>query len=184
MKLFLSLTVCCLSVSAVCAAGIEGRSEPVLKALEKQLKKKAKDITADDLAKVTELELPHLHIKKFKDDDFDGLKNLKKLKFHSLLHNGGTPKDPVTISNEVFGGMDLLEELTIEDELGLLPDEVFSGLRSLKVLNLSGSTLNRLPMTMLTLPSIEKVYYDGAGMTKEEYEKLKKTYGNKLSPFK
>lgn len=118
MKLLLSLTVCCLSVSVACAAGIEGRSEPVLKALEKQLKKKAKDITADDLAKVTELKLPHLHIKQFKDDDFDGLKNLKKLSFRSLLHNAGTPKSPVAISNEVFGGMDLLEELTIDDELG------------------------------------------------------------------
>ena len=180
MKLFLSALLCSFSFSILHAAGIEGRSEPVVKALEDQLKKKAKEITDDDLAKVIELKLPHIHIPKFKDNDFDGLKNMKKLHFFSLLHNRGRPEDPIAIGNEVFAGLSNLEELQMNEQLGLLPDEVFSGLTSLKILDLTTASLNRLPKTMLTLPSIEKIIFNGRGMSPEDYELLKKTYGNKL----
>src|SRR5271154_5484524 len=40
----------------------------------------------------------------------------------------------------------------------------FAGLTSLKVLELSNVTLPRLPRSMLNLPKIETVYYDGKGM--------------------
>ena len=161
------------------ASKVRDRSEPVCVALEKVLKKNRAEITAADLGTVTELKLPHIHIKSFKDDDFAGLTNLKKLHFFSLLHNQGRPTDPVAINNNVFAELANLEELTMNEQLGLLPDEVFSGLESLKILDLSNATLPRLPKSMLTLPNIETVYFDGRGMSKEDFETLKSTLGSK-----
>jgi Leucine rich repeat len=165
------------------APNVAGRSEPVCVALEKQLNKKAADITFADLGKVTELQLPHIHpkAKAFKDDDFAGLRNLKKLEMYSLFHNSGRPDAPIAISGKVFKGLSKLEELRIaQDQLGQLPDDVFAGLTSLKVLDLSYVTLNRLPRSLLTLPKIEAVYYEGRGMSKEDFATLKSKLGDKL----
>ena len=60
------------------------------------------------------------------------------------------------------------------------PDDVFAGLKSLKVLELGNTTMTRLPKSLLTLPKIEVIYYNGNGMSKEDYETLKKEYGDKL----
>src|SRR4051812_3466308 len=76
---------------------VADRSKPVRVALEKSLKKSGADVTAADLQTVTELKLPHIHIKSFKDIDFVGLSKLKKLHFFSLLHNEGRPTDPIAI---------------------------------------------------------------------------------------
>jgi hypothetical protein len=161
-------------------AKVRDRSEPVCVALETALHKNRSEINAADLEKVIELKLPHIHIPSFKDDDFAGLKNLKKLHFFSLLHNQGRPNDPIAIKNGVFAKLPKLEELIINEQLGLLPDEVFSGLESLKVLDLANSRLRRLPKSMLTLPKIEVVYYTGNGLSKEEFDTLKNALGAKL----
>jgi hypothetical protein len=50
-------------------------------ALENALKKNRAEINAADLEKITDLKLPHIPIKSFKDDDFAGLTKLKKLHF-------------------------------------------------------------------------------------------------------
>jgi hypothetical protein len=162
---------------------VADRSEPVREALEKQLNKKAVDITFDDLAKVTELQLPHIHpkAKAFKDADFVGLTNLKKLHMYSLFHNNGGPDAALALSDKVFKDLSKLEELRItRDQLGQLPDDVFAGLTSLKVLDLSYVTLNRLPGSLLTLPKIETVHYEGRGMSKEDFATLKNKLGDKL----
>lgn len=158
------------------------RSKTVTSALETKLKKKAAEITAADLASIKELELPHIHLPAFKDDDFAGLTKLKKLRFHSLFHKNRPMPGPVAFTNKVFSKLSGLEELIIQgDQLGTLPDDVFSGLTSLKVLELSYVHLPRLPRSMLTLPKIEAVYYDGRGMNKDDYEKLKMALGTRLS---
>jgi Leucine-rich repeat (LRR) protein len=128
------------------------------------------------------LKLPHIHIKSFKEKDFAGLTNLKKLHFFSLLHNQGGPCDPVAIGPKVFAELPNLEELIMEEELGLLPDDVFSGLTSLRILDLSDATLNRLPRSLLTLPKIETVYFEGDGLSKEDFATLQKSLGSKLKP--
>lgn len=161
---------------------VADRSEPVRDALEKQLNKKADEITLADLEKVTELNLPHIHPKAraLKDDDFAGLTNLKKLTMWSLFHSS-RPGSPVALSGKVFKDLSKLEELRITaDQLGQLPDDVFAGLTSLKVLDLSFITLNRIPSSLLTLPKIEIVHYEGKGMTKEDFEALKTKLGDKL----
>ena len=157
-----------------------GRSPPVTVALETALKKKYADITPTELETVKELRLPHIHINSFKDHDFAGLPNLKKLQFASLLHNGGQPNDPIAIGDKVFAHLSGLEELMMMEQLGLLPDDVFAGLDSLKVLDLTYAKLNRLPKSMLALPKIEAVYYNGNGMDPKDFETLKKTLGDKL----
>jgi hypothetical protein len=162
---------------------VAGRSEPVMVALEKQLNKKAADITLAELEKVTELQLPHIHpkAKAFKDEDFVGLDNLRKLEMYSLFHNNGRPEAPIALSGKVFKNLAKLEELRItQDQLGQLPDDVFAGLVSLKVLDLSQITLNRLPSSLLTLPKIETVYFEGRGMSKEDFDILKSKLGDKL----
>lgn len=160
------------------------RSKTVTTALETQLKKKTSEITAADLASVTELKLPHLHLTAFHDDDFAGLTNLKKLYFTSLFHRIRTRVDmlPPPFTSKVFANLSSLEELTItSDQLGSqLPDDVFAGLTSLKVLKLENVVLQRLPSSMLKLPKIEAIYYDGKGLKPEEYETLKKALGDKL----
>jgi hypothetical protein len=164
-------------------AGVASRSEPICVALEQQLNKKAADITFDDLEKVTELKLPHIHpkAKAFKDDDFAGLMNLRKLEMYSLFHNNGRPEAPIALSGKVFKNLSKLEELRItQDQLGQLPDDVFAGLTSLKVLDLSWARLNRLPSSLLTLPKIEVVYFEGQGMSPEDFATLKNNLGDKL----
>jgi Leucine-rich repeat (LRR) protein len=166
---------------------VAGRSEPVREALEGAVNKKAADITWADLEKVTELQLPHIHPKAraFRDEDFAGLTSLKKLRMRSLFHNSGDAGEPIALSGKVFKQLSKLEELSItNDQLGQLPDDVFAGLRSLKVLDLSNSTLSRLPASLLTLPRIETVYYDGEGMSAQDYATLKRKLGDKLKDSK
>ena len=178
--LLLSAAFLPLSFGQVAVADVSGRSEPVRVALETELKKRAPEITPADLENVTALKLPHIHIPTFKDNDFVGLTKLKKLHFYSLLHNRGRAEDPIAIGNKVFTPLANLEELIIMEQLGQLPDEVFAGLTSLKILDLSNSTLPRLPKSLLTLPKIEAVYFDGRGMSKDDYETLKNKLGDKL----
>jgi hypothetical protein len=183
MKLaLLGVVLSLFTFAQISRADVCDRSKPVYTALQTTLKKTCKEIVAADLAAITDLKLPHIHIKSFKDDDFAGLTNLKKLFFHSLLHNLGTPEAPIAIGEKVFVPLAKLEELVIDEDLGLLPDGVFAGLVSLKVLDLSNSTLSRLPASLLTLPKIEKVYFDGEGMSSEDYNKVRVTLGNKLFP--
>jgi hypothetical protein len=158
------------------------RSKTVTAALEAQLKKPAAQITAADLASVTELKLPHIHLPAFHDDDFAGLTGLKKLDFYSLFHKwDAKAPGPPAINEKVFAKLSSLEELVIRsDQLGQLPDDVFAGLKSLKVLELKAVTLPCLPKSLLTLPKIEAVYFDGKGMRPEDYETLKKALGEKL----
>jgi Leucine-rich repeat (LRR) protein len=179
--LLLSLLVFAGPANLIHADDFGDRSKTVTTALETHLKKKASEITAADLETVTELKLPHIHLPAFKDDDFAGLTKMRKLHFFSLFHKRGAPTDPVAISDKVFAKLSNLEELIItDDQLGSLPDDVFAGLTSLKVLELSNVTLPRLPRSMLNLPKIESVYYDGKGMNKDDYETLKKALGDKL----
>lgn len=164
-------------------ADVCSRSRTVYSALETSLKKNCKDITNDHLLTVTNLELPHIHLKSFLDDDFKGLTNLKRLQFYSLFHNRGGANEPIAISEKVFAELTKLEELVMEDDqLGLLPDDVFASLVSLKILDLTNTRLYRLPKSMLTIPKIEKVYFNGDGMDKNSFQILENTLGNKLEP--
>jgi Leucine-rich repeat (LRR) protein len=178
--LLLTAVLAPLAFGQAPVAKVRDRSEPVCVALENALKKNRAEINAADLEKITDLKLPHIHIKSFKDDDFAGLTKLKKLHFFSLLHNQGRPNDPIAINNEVFARLPNLEELIINEQLGLLPDEVFSGLESLKILDLTNSQMRRLPKSMLTLPKIEEVYFNGNGLSKEDFDSLKTALGSKL----
>jgi hypothetical protein len=188
MKTFsLPLLVFAVLTSLAHAGDVSNRSSTLINALEVCLKKKASEITAADLATVTDLKLPHIHIPAFKDDDFAGLTNLKRLHFYSLFHRVGPKKlnaSPPPIGSKVFAKLSSLEELILaDDQLGTqLPDDVFAGLTSLKVLELSKVTLPKLPRSMLNLPNIEAVYYDGKGMSPDDYATLKKVLGDKLKP--
>ncbi len=183
MTTLLLSVLLCPAAPAPVKPNVADRSEPVCRALEQQLKKKAAEITFADLEKVTELQLPHIHpkAKAFKDVDFAGLTNLKKLQMFSLFHNSGQPGAPLALSGKVFKDLSKLEELRItQDQLGHLPDDVFAGLTSLKILDLSYATLNRLPSSLLALPKIETVHYEGRGMSNQDFATLKNRLGNKL----
>lgn len=91
---------------------------------------------------------------------------------------------PPPFTGKVFAKVSGLEALIIaDDQLGTqLPDDMFAGLTSLKVLELSKVVLPRLPRSMLTLPKLEAMYYDGKGMSADDYAALKKALGDKLKP--
>ncbi|WP_020475737.1 leucine-rich repeat domain-containing protein [Zavarzinella formosa] len=179
--LFLSLLLIAISAGMVHAQNPGERSRTVTIALEKALNKKIADITEADLATVTELSLPHIHLPAFNDDDFAGLTKLKKLSFFSLFHKKAKPNEPAAISGRVFAKLSSLEELNISaDQLGQLPDDVFTGLTSLKVLKFSEVSMTRLPKSMLNMPKIETIYFSGKGLSKEDYALLKKKLGDKL----
>lgn len=180
--LLLSLFALACHAGAVRADDLGNRSPTVTEALEAKLGKKLSELTAADLETVTELKLPHTHIPAFNDNDFGGLTKLKKLHFYSLFHKKGKPDEVVAINDKVFAKLSGLEELIITDQLGLLPDDVFAGLTGLKVLDLTNSTLSRLPKSLLALPKIETVYYDGRGLGKRDYDTLKEKLGDKLKP--
>lgn len=180
--LILSLFALACHAGLVRADDLGIRSQTVTEALEAKLGKKVSELTAADLESVTELKLPHTHIPAFNDNDFGGLTKLKKLHFYSLFHKKGKPDEIVAINGKVFAKLSSLEELIITDQLGLLPDDVFTGLTGLKVLDLTNATLARLPKSLLTLPKIETVYYDGRGLSKEDYDALKEKLGAKLEP--
>jgi len=110
--LFSLLLIAC-TASLANAQGLGDRSKTVTTALETTLKKKAADITADDLAGLTNLELPHIHIPAFHSNDFDGLTKLKTLRFRSLFHKRGKTNDPAAFSGMVFAKLSTLEELSI-----------------------------------------------------------------------
>ena len=48
------------------------------------------------------------------------------------------------------------------------------------MLDLTYATLSRLPKSMLAMPKIEVVYFNGRGMDPADYETLKKQLGDKL----
>lgn len=179
--LLLSLVMLTCFTGYASAQDVGSRSKTVCAALETALKKKPADITATDLANLKELTLPHIHIPCFNENDFAGMTNLKKLHFRSLFHKKGAGTETAAISAKVFAKLSSLEELIItDDQLGRLPDDVFSGLKSLKVLDLSDVSLLRVPKSMLELPKIEVIYYDGDGLSKEDYAALQKALGDKL----
>lgn len=182
--LLLSLFVLACFAGVGRTQDVPDRSKTVRTTLEHVLKKKAPDITAADLANLSELELEHIHIRSFTDNDFAGMTKLKKLYFESLFHKSGTKKGEIpAFTEKVFAKLPQLEELIIDsDELGDLPDDAFSGLKSLKVLELIDVNFERLPKSLLTLPKLEVIYCDGREMKKEHYEALKKAYGDKLKP--
>ncbi len=179
--LLLSLFALACSAGLVRGQDVGNRSKTVCTALETALQKKPAEITATDLASLTELKLPHIHIPCFKENDFDGMTKLKKLQFYSLFHKTGERNEIAAFNGKVFAKLSSLEELIItSDQLGNLPDDAFAELKSLKVLELTNITMTRLPKSLLTLPKIETIYYDGKGMSKDDYEALKKEYGDKL----
>ena len=182
-RLLLSLSLIVCSVGMARGDDFGNRTKTVTTAIETQLKKKAPEITTADLATVTELKLPHIHLPFFNADDFAGLPKLKTLYFYSLFHKRGKADEVPAFTKNVFAKLPHLEELIIEsDQLGNLPDDAFSGLKSLKVLEMNNVRFDRLPKSLLTLPKIEVIYYDGKGMSKDDYEALKKEYGDKLKP--
>src|SRR5262249_55502045 len=132
----LLITLLLLAGSVGLARGddLSDRSKTVCVALEKQLNKKSSEITKTDLATVTELKLPHIHLPCFKENDFAGMPKLKKLYFYSLFHKSGEANEVAAFNEKVFAKLSDLEELIIEsDQLGNLPDDAFDGLKSLKV---------------------------------------------------
>jgi hypothetical protein len=54
-----------------------------------------------------------------------------------------------------------------------------NGLTSLKMLVKPNCTLPRLPKSLLALPKVETVYFDGRAMSKGDFDKLKETLGEK-----
>ena len=103
------------------------------------------DVTGEDLAGIT---LFHIVVQsggssEFKSGDFDGLSAVTVLRFRSANQVTALPED-------IFDGLDSLEELILTLEQSVLPEDIFDDLDSLEELQLT-----------LELPELPESIFDG-----------------------
>ncbi len=156
------------SVKSACS-----RTKTVRQAIEAAAKKRCGEITASDLAAITELTAtvddyrdrwrwtgPGL---KLKEDDLQGLTSLKSI---SLSNTAAVIE---TLPAGIFQGLPSLQKIDLSNSLSLknAPAGLFQGLSSLQTLNLASSNLGTLPagifqgLSSLENLSLENVSVDG-----------------------
>jgi len=153
------------------AALTDPKTSTVSQSLVAATGKQLKDITEADLLEIRMLNLPHIHINKFFENDFEGLTNLKELKIRSIFHTQpGFPE-------KVFRGLDGLERLTSDfNQFTAMPDDVFSPLDNLQVLDLGDSEFDRLPRSIFELKNVKTIF--ASGLTGPQLQDLKNQYGS------
>ena len=119
------------------------------------------DVTAEHLAGVQQLSLAGADIITLQKGDFSGLSSLNWLNLHE---NFLGLQDP--LPEELFRGLGSLRVLNLSrNSLGTLPEGIFGGLSALQILNLSGSALTELPRNIFNgLDSLEELYLQGNRM--------------------
>ena len=96
------------------------------------------DVTAADLASITDLDLSFQNITALKANDFNGLTALKYLYLHENKLS--------SLPEGIFDGLTALEYLYLySNDLSSLPDRIFDDLTELKYLNLWNNGLSSLP---------------------------------------
>lgn len=120
------------------------------------------EVTAEHLAGVAELSLAGAEIMTLQKGDFSGLTSLKSLNLHG---NSLGLQDP--LPEELFRGLGSLRVLILSrNNLGTLPEGIFGGLSALLSLNLSGSALTELPRNIFNgLDSLEELHLQGNRMS-------------------
>ena len=110
------------------------------------------DVTAEDLLKITSIDLQSQNITALKAVDFNGLTNLTKL---SLGNN-----DLSSLPADIFDGLTELEKLYLySNDLSSLDKDIFEDLTALKYLTLSGNDLSSLPADIFDdLTKLEELY--------------------------
>ena len=122
------------------APGICGRVKAVRQAILSVIPGKVDcvDVTPEELASITHLDLSGEGITEYSGIDFQGLPNLREMSL------GGSQL--ATLPVGVFAGLTDLEELSLRDsQLTALPAGVFAGLTNLRQLNLIRNPLTTLP---------------------------------------
>ena len=163
-------------LSCVMAESVCDRSPTVFRALEILKSKKCDTISEADLLTVESLELEHIHLPAFKDTDFVGLTELKKLEFYSLFHTLPGP-----FKGKTFKPLQNLQELIIGEEISVLDDDAFAEIGGLKVFDILDSYFETIPQSLLEFPSLEVFYCTSNSFERDEdYEKVKAVYGDRV----
>ena len=112
------------------------------------------EVTEDELAGITSLDVRNKRIGALKKGDFSDLGGL-----NSLLLDGN---DLVELPDGIFAGLAKLESLSLAgNRLNSLPQDAFSGLASLDFLDLTGNELTALPEGIFSgLSRLETLHLD------------------------
>ena len=124
------------------ADGVCGRTSAVLNAIKAAAEltgaARCEDVSNDDLARITTLNLQSQSIGSLKEGDFEGLSGLQSLHLDQNQLTG--------LPGGLFGDLSKLQELRMENnELTELPERLLAGLTNLKQLNLRNNQLTDLP---------------------------------------
>ena len=114
------------------------RTEQVRKEIERRLQyKSCKEITPEDLARISFLEISNRRIRRLKPGDFSGMPNLNRIELSS---------NPLqAIQRGLFAGLFKLRSLNFQKcQLSSVPPRVFEDLSSLKSLYLNHNRISRL----------------------------------------
>ena len=133
-----------ISVGVAAAQGVCNRSPQVRDVLMQATRASTcGEVTAEQLAGMTRLDLSQRTIAGLQENDFDGLSRLARLIFHGARL--------ATLPAGVFNGLGRLESLDLRGlslggvSLTALPAGIFRGLGNLNYLNLSQNNLTSLP---------------------------------------
>ena len=138
-----------ISVGAVSAQGVCNRSPQVRDQLMVVTRASTcGEVTAEQLSRVTRMDLRGLSITGLQENDFDDLNRLTELSLSEA--------SLVTLPERIFSGLANLESLSLRGVslngalLARLPAGIFSGLGNLKELDLSQNNLVALPATIFS----------------------------------
>lgn len=153
------------------------RSSTLVETLEAAAGKPYADITPDDLAKITTLNLEHIHIESFNSNDFAGLAALSSLTISSIFH-----RKSGIVGKETFEPLERLETLVLsfnQFDAKLSPD-VFAPLKALKTLDLRNNIFALFPESVFTaIPRLETLKVS-RNLSKPILDRLQEQFGGRL----
>ncbi len=137
----ITVTINVTNVDESSSTLVSDRTEGIRDALVSATGKVAAEITAEDLARITQLVIWDKGITSLKTGDFSGLVALTRL---NLMGNTIS-----TLPSDIFDGLSSLTSLTLETSLTSYPSDVFDDLTSLTDLDIYDGTTTSIPEDLL-----------------------------------
>ncbi len=131
-------------------------------------------VRADQLSRITDLDLSLKGITALKEGDFANLPNLNELNLGNQFHTGVSRISFTTLPPNLFAGLSKLTVLLLDfNELTSLPEEIFAPLTSLEVLDLDANTDLQITANLFAgLSSLKRLLLGGTELPNPVPENL------------